>query len=314
MKYGIKKIVTLIITLLLASFLTFVAFDIIPGDSALSSLGMDASEEQVEALREEMGFNDPIYQRYARFIGGVVTGDFGTSTQYHMPVKQLVTERFPVTIGIAVISILLILFCSVPIAIISAKREGSTLDRIITFLNQLGMSIPPFFLGLILTLVFGILLKWFVPGQYIRMEESFAGYVSCLLFPAIAVAIPKIAMMVKFLRSSVIRQLDMDYVRTAKSKGNSERGILYKHVLKNALIPVITFFAMIIADVLAGSIIVEQVFNLPGLGRLLVVSISARDLACVQIIVLYITAVVLVLNCIVDILYQYVDPRINLEA
>jgi ABC-type dipeptide/oligopeptide/nickel transport systems, permease components len=311
MKFVVKKIGTLIITLLIISLVTFLAFQIIPGDSVLASLGTHATKEQVAAMREELGYNKSISERYLLWLSGAVHGDFGKSTQYDMTVKKLVSDRLPVTAGLGVISIILIILIALPLGIYTAKRKGSIMDKIILVLNQIGMAIPSFFLGMIITLVFGILLKWFTPGKYITLKESFWGYIKYLIFPAISIAVPKIAMMVKFLRSSILRQLDLDYVKTARSKGNSENQVLYGHILKNALIPVITFLGMIIAEVLAGSIIIEQVFNLPGLGRLLVVSISNRDFAVVQAIVLYIAVLVVVINFLVDILYQYIDPRLS---
>lgn len=313
MKYLMKKIVTLIITLLVVSFITFFAFQIIPGDSAITSLGVDANPQRVAELREQLGYNDNVIVRYVNWLVDAIKGDFGASTRFNMPVQNLIQERLPVTVGLAIIAIIMIVLVSVPIGILSAKKEGTLIDRLIVLMNQIGMAIPPFFMGMLITLIFGIILKWFTPGKYISMEESFFRYVYYLIFPAVAIAIPKIAMLVKFLRSSVLRQLEQDYVRTARSKGNTENAVLYHHVFKNALIPVITFLAMIVADVLAGSIIVEQVFNLPGLGRLLVVAISNRDYPVVQAIVLYITSVVLIMNFIVDVLYQYIDPRVHIS-
>lgn len=311
MKYFVKKVNTLIITLLIISLVTFLAFQIIPGDSAVSALGMDATPDQIEELREQLGYNKSIPERYLSWIGGVLAGDFGTSTYYHIPVKELIDDRFQVTLALGIIAIIMIIIISVPIGIIGAKREGSILDTSIIFLSQVGMAIPPFFLGMIFTLVFGIILKWFAPGKFIGPSESFWGFIKYLIFPAISVAVPKIAMMVKYIRSSVLRQLKLDYVRTARSKGNTENAVLYKHVLKNALIPIITFLAMIMSEVLAGSIIIEQVFSLPGLGRLLVVAIGNRDFAVVQTIVLYISILVIGMNFVVDLLYQYIDPRVK---
>ena len=170
------------------------------------------------------------------------------------------------------------------------------IDRLFTFFIHLAMAVPPFFLGIIITLIFGLILKWFIPGNYISYDDNFLLFLQYLIFPAIAIALPKIAMVVKFLKSSIIKELHLDYVRTARSKGNTEGRILYRHVLKNAFIPVLTFIAIVIADVLAGSIIIEQVFSLPGLGRLLVTAISNRDYPVVQMIVLYIAFVVILIN------------------
>lgn len=313
MKYFLKKIGTLIITLLIVSFLTFVVFQIIPGDSAIATLGTDATPEAIEALREEMGYNDPIPVRYINWMKGVIKGDFGTSTKYNESVTTLIKDRLPVTFWLAILSLIIILVISIPLGILSARKQGKILDEVVSFITQISMSIPPFFLGIVITLIFGILLQWFVPGKYISYKENFTGFLQFLIYPAITIAIPKIGMVVKFLKSSVIRQLNLDYVRTAYSKGNEERTVLYKHVLKNALIPVVTFFAMIIADVLAGSIIVEQVFNLPGLGRFLVVAISNRDFSVVQAIVMYIAFIVIFINFLVDIVYQRIDPRVRIR-
>ncbi|WMJ85966.1 ABC transporter permease [Anaerocolumna sp. MB42-C2] len=312
MKYIIRKFTALILTLLLVSFFTFIAFQVIPGDSAVASLGTSATKEAIEALREEMGLNKNIVVRYVSWLGNALKGDFGTSLQFNMPVSNLIKDRMPVTIWLAVLSIVFILILSIPLGIESAKKEGGLPDRIITLLTHTAMAIPPFFLGIIITLLFGLVLKWYTPGKYVGFKENFGQFIRYLIYPAIAIAIPKIAMVVKFLRSSLIRQLKMDYVRTARSKGNQENVILYRHVLKNAFIPVITFIAMVIADVLAGSIIIEQVFGLPGLGRMLVTAISNRDFPVVQAIVLYIAAVVIIINFMVDVLYQWIDPRVDL--
>lgn len=314
MKFYLKKLITLIITLLFVTLLTFIAFQVIPGDGAVSKLGMDATDEQIEALREALGLNKSLPVRFIDFIGGAVKGDFGISTQYNIPVIQLIRERLPVTIGLAVMSILFIIICSIPLGLICSKKEGGLLDRIITFLSQVGMAIPPFFLGILLTLAFGVLLKWFVPGQFVSPSVDFSGYLAYMIYPALAVSVPKIAITIKFLRSSVLRELNLDYVRTARSKGSTEAAILLRHVLKNALMPVITFMGMVIAESLAGSIVIEQVFNLPGMGRMLVVAISNRDYNVVQAAVLYIAAVVIIMNFIVDMLYQRLDPRVRITG
>jgi peptide/nickel transport system permease protein/oligopeptide transport system permease protein len=308
-----KKGFTLITTLLLASIFTFTAFQVIPGDSVTVALGMEATEEAIDAYREEMGLNESLPIRYVTWLSKALTGDFGTSIEYDMPVSKLISDRLPVTVWLAVLSFLFIIIISLPLGILAAKRKDRPSDRVITVLTQVSMAVPAFFLGMILSLVFGVILKWFTPGQYVNYHENFLGFLRFMIFPAIAIAIPKIAMLVKFLRSSILRQMNLDYVRTARSKGMKENDILYRHVLKNALIPVITFSAMILADILAGAILIEQVFNLPGLGRLLLVSISNRDYFVVQAIILYIATVVVVINFLVDILYQWIDPRVSVK-
>ena len=235
MKYFIKKICTLIITLLLISFLSFAAFSVIPGDAALTKLGKDATEEQLMNMREEMGLNDPLFVRYKNWLVKAVQGDFGESYQYEdNSVNELLAARLPVTVLLAGIAFLIILLCSVPLGLLCARFSGSFLDTWINQVCQIVMAIPAFFLGMILTYVFGLILQFFQPGNFISPLEDFGSSVKYLFYPALAVALPKIAMVIKFLRNSVIAELNKDYVRTARSKGNTESGLLYGHVLKNA--------------------------------------------------------------------------------
>lgn len=310
MRYLCKRLVVFLLTLFFVSILSFVAFQLIPSDSALLSLGLDADEAAVEALRESLGLNRPALVRYFDWLTNALRGDFGISTQYRIPVSSLLSGRLAVTVWLGVLSLLMIVGVALPLGILAAKREGGVLDRVITISLQTLMALPPFFLGIVLTLIFGVLLHVFTPGAYVAPEEDFGAFLRYLLFPAAAVAIPKIAMTAKFLRSSVLGELKADYVRTARSKGGSRHRILWRHVLRNALMPVVTFFGMLIAEVLAGSIIVEQVFALPGMGRLLITAISNRDFYVVQAIVLYIAAVVVAANFVVDVLYRYIDPRV----
>ena len=313
MKKVLAKVGSLLLTLVLVSMVTFFLFQVIPGDSALSKAGMNGTTEQVELLKEQYGLNKPILERYVDWLAGVLKGDFGISYNYNMPVKQLIGERMGVTLGLGIMSMILILVFSIPLGLLASRYAGKWIDKVIMVLNQVIMAIPHFFLGMLISLIFGLTLKWFMPGRYISYKQDFWGFVGYMIYPAIAIALPKIAMLVKFLRTSVNGQMHLDYVRTARSKGASERYVLYHHVLKNALIAVITFFAMIVAEVMAGSIILETVFSLPGLGRLLVVSISNRDFPVVQAIILYIAIIVIVMNAIVDILYRYIDPRVQNE-
>lgn len=312
MKFFIKKLITLIITLLVISFLTFAAFSVIPGDAALSKLGKDATEEQLERAREEMGLNDPLLERYIRWAGDAIHGDFGDSYRYEgTTVSDLLAQRLPVTVLLAVISLIIITVISIPLGILSARYAGKWIDTLTGSITQVLMAVPSFFLGMILTYVFGLVLHVFQPGNFISPLENFGKSVEYLIFPAIAVALPKIAMVVKFLRSSILTEMGREYVRTAYSRGNTDTAVLYGHVLKNAMIPVVTFFAMVIAEILAGSIVAEQVFSVPGIGRLLISSISNRDYPIVQAIVLYITSVVVLINFAVDMIYQILDPRVR---
>lgn len=313
MKYIIRRIATLFVTMFLVSVVTFFAFNVIPGDPAALILGTQASPQQVATLREQMGLNKSLPARYADWIGGFVHGNFGHSIKYSVSVQSLIADRFPVTVWLTVLSMLLIIAVSIPLGVYSAKKHDTLIDKAINTLTMVSMSIPPFFLGILLILIFGIVLRIFTPGQYVDYKQDFAGFLCYLIWPALSIALPKTATVVKFLRNSVIEQLESDYVRTARSKGNSGNVILYRHVLKNALIPVIALLGMIVADVLAGSIITEQVFGLPGIGRLLIASISARDFPLIQTMVVLIALIVVTINFLVDVAFQMIDPRIRVR-
>lgn len=317
MKYLGKKIITLIMTLFLVSAAAFLAFQIIPGDVVSSILGTEATPEREEALREELGFNDPPLVRYGNWVAGVLQGDLGVSYRYSknmtemMPVAELIGDKLPVTLWLAALSLALIVLVSIPLGVLWAKSRSHAVDAFFGVVTQVTMAVPSFFLGILVTWLFGILLKWFAPGGYVSYREDFTGFLGYLMFPAISIALPKIAMTARFLRNSMLTEMGSDYVRTARSKGCGEQRVMYGHVLRNAMMPVITFLGMIVAEVVAGSIVVEQVFGLPGIGRLLISSISTRDFPVVGILILYITFVVIFVYFLVDILYKVVDPRIS---
>lgn len=317
MKYFGKKVITLIMTLFLVSVAAFLAFQIIPGDVVKSIVGEDASPEREEQLREQLGLNVPPVERYFRWMAGVVRGDFGVSYRYYknmnelMPVTELIGDKLPVTLWLAAVSMLFILLVSIPLGVFWARSGNKILDAALGVVTQTAMAVPSFFLGVLVTFVFGVTFRFFAPGGYISYRENFGGFLRYLLFPALSVAIPKIAMTARFLRNSMLTELQSDYVRTAYSKGCTKRRVMYGHVLRNAMMPVVTFLGMIIAEIVAGSIVIEQVFGLPGIGRLLISSINTRDFPVVQILILYITFVVIFVYFLVDILYRVIDPRIS---
>ena len=313
MKYIIKKVISMIITLVVVSLCVFLAFSIIPGDPALKKLGTEASPELIAQTREQMGLNDPVIVRYFRWFGAFFQGYMGKSYNYRVPVAGMILNKIPITLTMAIMSFLLTIVVSIPLGIITAKHEGGMLDRVVTVINQIIMAVPPFFSGILITFIFGMVLKLFKPGGFISYSEDFAGFVGYLVFPSIAVSLPKIAMTVKMLRGSVIDEAKKDYTRTAYSRGNDTNGVLYRHVLKNALIPVITFLGMLLADMIAGSIVIEQVFGIPGISRILLTSISNRDYPVVEAIIMGIAMIVIVTNLLVDIIYRIVDPRIGIE-
>lgn len=301
----------LVVTLLLVTILAFLAFSIIPGDPTDAILGLNATEEQVATLRAQLGLDLPIWQRYWNWLTDFATGDFGLSYNFDMPVAGLLSAKIGITLTMAVMAFVLILVISLPLGILAARYEGGWLDRVLTILNQITMSIPNFVVGIVLVLIFGYILKLFAPGGFTYPAEGVGKHLWYMLFPALAVALPRSAMTVKMLRGSVLSEMNSDYIRTARSKGNTKTSILWRHVLRNAMIPVVTFLANAVAEIVAGSIVVEQVFGVPGMGRLLITSIGNRDYPVVQAIVVIVAAVVVLCNFLADVLYRVMDPRIK---
>ena len=311
MKYILKKVGIFILTLLGISLLVFFAFQIIPGDPTTRMLGTQATPEKVAALREQLGLNEPAVLRYFHWLINFFKGDFGTSYSYNMPVSELISGKISITAALTGISFLMVLAMSIPIGILRARFAHSIPDRISMVFNQIIMSIPPFFIGIIFTYFFGLVLKLFTPGDFVQHAEDSSRFWGYLVFPALAIALPKSAMVVKLFRSSMVREMSEDYVRTAFSRGNNHWQVLGHHVMRNAIIPVVTFLAVTLVDIIAGSIIIEQVFAIPGMGRLLLTSILGRDLPVVQTIVMIISIAVITVNYIADISYKYIDPRIR---
>jgi peptide/nickel transport system permease protein len=312
MKYILGKIISLVFTLFLVSVITFAAFSVIPGDPARVMLGVNATDSQVAHLRTDLGLDKPLVYQYVHWLEGAVTGNLGKSVSTGETVSDLIGQRLPVTLTLGLIALLLTLLFSFPLGLFSAQRPGKALDHIISVISHMFASLPPFVLGLLLTLVLGFIFHLFVAGNYVSYQTSLSGFVGCLFVPALAIALPKIAMTVKFLRSSILAEKDKDYVRTAKSHGLTDGKILVQHILPNALIPVLTMLAIITSDILGGSLIVEQTFNLPGLGRLLLQAISGRDFPLLEGIVLYLAALVVLINFFMELAYCRVDPRIRL--
>ena len=313
MKYALKKLLTTFVTLVVVSLCVFLAFNILPGDPAVRMLGLEASPELIEQTREKMGLNDPVLVRYFRWFTAFLHGDFGTSYSYSVPVAGMIISKIPITLTLGLLAFALTILISIPLGIVTAKYENGILDRAITVINQVIMAIPPFFSGILITFVFGMIFKFFTPGGFISYTDDIGGFVKYLIFPSIAIALPKIAMTVRMLRGNLIDEAGKDYARTAYSRGNNTNGVLYRHVLKNAMIPVITFLGMALADMVAGSIVVEQVFSIPGISRILLTSISNRDYPVVEAIIMGIAIIVIGLNLLVDIIYMIIDPRIRID-
>ncbi|MEX3623342.1 ABC transporter permease [Viridibacillus arvi] len=313
MAYIIRRIILFVVTMAIVSFITFAVFQILPGDPIRTMLGTEADEVQVETLRKELGLDQPLYVQYFDWAKGLVTGDLGESIRFSMPVKELLMDRLPVTISLAAITLLIVIIVAIPLGIFVAKRQNKMSDVVFSSITQVGMAIPSFWLGMLLILYLGMNFSFFSISGYVPWTESIAGALGAILLPALTIAIPQIAVKFRYVRNAILEQLRLDYVRTIRSKGITEKFVMYKHVLRNSMIPILTIFGLITAEVVAGTIIVEQVFALPGIGQLLITSIGYRDFPLVQGIVMYITFVVVFINFFVDILYSVLDPRIRLN-
>ncbi|MBP3040320.1 ABC transporter permease [Bacillaceae bacterium Marseille-Q3522] len=312
MRFFIYKLSTFFVTLLLVSFIIFYVFQLLPGNPAQIILGLEADENQVQQLETELGLDRPAYERYFAWISGVFRGDLGESLKHQLPVREILMDRIPVTFSLAALSLLLTIVIGLPLGILIARTDGKWLSIILSIFTQLGIAVPSFWFGFLLILIFAVTLHLFPTFGYVPWSEDFFAALRSFFLPSLAIAISNIAVMIRYLRNTILDQAKMDYVRTAKCKGLSERTILYGHILRNALIPVLTVMGLIIADTLGGSIIIENVFALPGLGNLLIQSITSRDFPLVQSMVLYIAILVISINFIVDLLYKVVDPRVRL--
>ncbi|WP_294474601.1 ABC transporter permease [uncultured Intestinimonas sp.] len=313
MSFAAKKLITLIITLFIVSLLAFLAFQIIPGDPTTDLLGTEASQEARAALRAELGLDRPALVRYWDWLTSFLTGDMGESYNYRLPVSGLLGEKLVITGVLALMSFLFTIALSIPLGILAGSVRSPALDKLVAALDQVVMSVPPFFVGILVCYLFGTVLRVFVPGDFVSYTQDWGAFLSYLVLPALSMALPRVAMTVKMLRGSILSQLGEDYVRTARSRGLTRWAVLRRHVLKNALLPVITFLAVSAAEIMTSSIVIEQVFTIPGVGRLLLSSISNRDFPVVQAIVVILAAWIVAVNFVADLLYQAADPRIRLR-
>jgi ABC-type dipeptide/oligopeptide/nickel transport system permease component len=296
----------------LVSIVCFLVFSVIRGDPASALGGIWVTPEQLAQLKTAMGLDNSVFTRYVNWLSAFLSGNPGNSFSFRgESVLILITQRLPASVTLAVLSFFLVLLISIPVSLLTIKKEGSITDRVVNFLTAAGISAPGFFLGLLFIFIFGFTFRLFIPGEYIGYKESFWRFLGCLFFPALAIAIPNAAVMVKFLRGSLFHELKSDYARTAKSKGAQGGYILRRHILKNAVIPSIAILGMVVAEVFSGSVIIEQVFSIPGIGRLLIAAIMSRDYPLIQALMVYIAFVVVAANALADIVIIIIDPRIR---
>jgi len=312
-RYLVRRLFALALTLFFVSVLVFAVIRVIPGDPALLIMGTEGSPEAAERLREAMGLNRPLVVQYVEWIGQALRGDLGRSIQYDVPVAQLILSRLAITAPLTLLAALFMLLTAIPLGIFAATRHRRWGDYLAMTLSQLGISIPSFWAGLLLILLFSVKLGWLQAGGFDGWTAGVGPALKSLLLPAVALGLFQFAVLARTTRSAILEVLREEYVKTARAKGLAERSVLVKHALKNALIPVVTVVGLQLGQLMAGSIIIESVFYLPGLGRLALGAIAARDLAVVQGVVLFVASVIVIINVTVDILYGVLDPRIRYE-
>lgn len=306
-----KRLITLVATLVGASIVVFLVLEILPGNAAQILMGPDASPEAVQALTVKLGLDRPPVERYWTWVSGMATGDLGLSYAYSTPVHELVLERLTLTVPLAIMAMVLTTVLALAAGIYAASRHNKMGDAGIMGLTQVGIAIPNFWFAILLILLFSVHLKWFSAGGFPGWEEGPVPALLALLLPAVSLAVVQAAILARITRSAVLEVLREDFVRTARAKGLSQRAAMWGHVLRNSLIPVVTVMGLQFAELLAGTIVVENVFYLPGLGRLIFQSISNRDLIVVRNCVMLLAAMVVVVNFLVDMLYAVIDPRVK---
>ena len=309
--YLAKRLVTAIVTLALASVVVFAVLEVVPGDPARLMLGMNASAGQVEQLRSQMGLNDPLLLRYLHWAGGILRLDFGRSYTYSVPVIDLVRERVMVSLPLALIALALSTAIALPVGIYSASRHGRMGDALAMSAAQFGVAVPNFWFALLLVYLFAVWLRWVPAGGFPGWSAGVGPALNALVLPAVALALPQAAILARVTRSALVEVLSEDFIRTARAKGLPWRAVLWRHALRNALIPVVTIMGLQFAFLLAGTVIIENVFYLPGLGRLVFQAITQRDLIVVESVVMLLVASVIAVNLIVDLSYALVDPRLR---
>jgi len=306
-----RRAVSLLLALIAASVVIFVMLQAVPGDPAMFMLGMNAGEDTLAALRAELGLEGPLVVRYLAWISGMLGGDFGTSYTYRVPVAELVSERIVVSAPLAVMALVLSSVIAIPVGLIAAARRGGAADWGIMGGTQLGIAVPNFWFAMILVLVFAVKLRWVSAGGFPGWDAGLWLGVRALLLPAIALALPQASILARVLRSALLDTLDQDYIRTARAKGLSRRATVVRHALRNAMIPVLTILGLQFSFLLAGAIIIENVFFLPGLGRLIFQGITQRDLIVVQSVTMLLVFAVIMVTFLVDIAYTVADPRLR---
>lgn len=309
--FVVRRFVTALVSIWLASVLVFSALLAVPGDPAEIILGLNASPEALQALRAQLNLDDPAHIRYLHWLGGISRGDFGESLNYQRPVSALILDRLAVSVPLALGAALVACAIALPLGIFAARRRGTLTDPIVTSMSQIGAAIPSFWLGLLLILFFAVELRWLPAGGFTPWNRDVLGAIKSLLLPILALGLGQAAVMTRMTRAALVDVFQQDYVRTARAKGLAETRVVYVHALRNALVTLVTILGLSLANVFIGSIIIEQVFALPGLGRLALTAIGTRDFPLLQGEILIYASTIVMLSFLVDISYAFLDPRIR---
>ena len=313
LRYLTQKLTTLALLLFLVSITVFSVLFVLPGDPAQIILGVNATPESLATLRADLGLDKSFIGQYGDWVGHLLTGQSQPSIHYKMPVAELIASRLTVTGPMALLAMLFAVAISLPFGIYAARNQNRPGDVTVMCFTQLGLATPEFWFGILLILLFSVQLGWFSAGGFPGWSVDFWGSFRALLLPAFSLGVIRASILTRLTRSSMLEVLGEDYVRTARAKGLTERTVVYVHALRNALIPVLTIMGLQLGQLLAGAIIIENVFFLPGLGRLVFSAIGQRDLPVVRDIVLFMAAAVMLVNFVVDLAYAFVDPRIKLK-
>lgn len=311
--YLTKRLLSLIPVLFVVSAAIFLIIHITPGDPAASILGMEASEEEIARLNEELGLNRPLHEQYIRWVAGLFRGDLGNSIFMRMPVTQAIAEHIGPTLSLAILAQLFALVLAIPFGVLAAWKRGSLADYTLMGASLLGMAVPSFLLGLILMLIFGIRLGWLPVAGYKPLSAGLAEHVKFLILPALSLGSIQAALIARMTRASMLEVLNLPFIRTARSKGLAEAKVVGKHALRNAFLPILTVIGQTFGTLVTGAVVVESIFNIPGLGQLILNSIERRDYAVIQGVVLVVTLIYVAINLAVDLLYGAVDPRVRLD-
>jgi peptide/nickel transport system permease protein len=311
LRYALGRLASLVLSLAAASVVIFAVIEVIPGDPAAYMLGLNASPDTVAALRAELGLEGTLPERYLAWASGMLSGDFGISYTYRVPVSELVLDRIQVSLPLAIYALVLSTALALPVGLAAAAFRGRAADYGIMAATQLGIAVPNFWFAMLLVLVFAVGLGWFGAGGFPGWEAGLGPVLKALTLPAIALALPQASILARVLRSALIETLGQDYIRTARAKGLSEAEALTRHALRNALIPVLTILGLQFSFLLAGAIIIENVFFLPGLGRLIFQGITQRDLIVVESVTMLLVAAVILVTFLVDLAYAWADPRLR---